>query len=169
MPVPNSGEKYKPPVQRRDRMQVGDSGGKASQFWSRDSVNRIVKTCNISFWVEISSSFWEKPKVLILCYGEEMFCSFQSKWDGFFSALSFLERHLSSATLHSQILLACAHLLLAACLSFAWMISFFLLSLVVFYCFWLSSACMLSYCLLSLIVRLHDVSMGWERLWSTLT
>ena len=154
MPVPNSGEKYKPPVQRRDRMQVGDSRGKASQFWSRDSVNGNVKTCNISFWVEISSSFWEKPKVLILCYGEEMFCSFQSKWDGFFSALSFLEQHLSSATLHSQILLACAHLLLAACLSFACMISFFLLSLIVSdyrllacfliaWCIWLSD-CMMS-------------------------
>ena len=139
MPVPNSGEKYKPPVQRRDRMQVGDSGGKTSQFWSRDSVNRIVKTCNISFWVEISSSFWEKPKVLILCYGEERFCSFQSKWDGFFSALSFLERHLSSATLHSQILLACAHLLLAACWSFAYVSLFVVclhafLLLVVFDC-----------------------------------
>ena len=147
MPVPNSGEKYKPPVQRRDRMQVGDSRGKASQFWSRDSVNGNVKHAIYHFKWKFPLPFGKSPKSWFFVTVKKGFVRFsQSETVFSLHCLSLngicplpLSTHRScSLVLICYSLLAC-RLLMCLCLSFA---------------------CMLSYCLLSLIVRLHDVSMG---------
>ena len=165
MPVPNSGEKYKPPVQRRDRMQVGDSRGKASILiqrfseWKCKNMQYIILSGNFLFLLgkaQSPDSLLRWRKVLFVSVKvRRFFLCIVFPWTAFV---------LCHSPLTSQILLACAHLLLAACLSFACIISFFLLSLIVsdyrlLACFLIACCLWLSDCMMSV----------WERLWSTLT